>query len=78
MHEALFVLWEPLGTKGSAGGKTSRSHMEIVQWSGSWTAVWINTSLFDVMGMTKLNTVFGGTGEFSEYCPKPWYIIYVA
>lgn len=53
-HEALFVLWEPPGTKGSAGGKTSRSHIEIVQWSGSWTAVWINTSLFDVVGTTKL------------------------
>lgn len=33
------LLGEPPGTKGSAGGKTCRSHIESALWSGSWTAV---------------------------------------
>lgn len=58
-HEALLALWEPLGTEGSAEGKASRSHSEIVPWSSSWMAAWINSSLFVEMGLTKLNTLFG-------------------
>lgn len=58
-REALSELWEPPGTEGSAEEKASRSHSEIVLWSSSWTAAWINSSLFDGMGLTKLNTAFG-------------------
>lgn len=70
-HEALFVLGELLRTEGSAEGKASSSHSEIVPWSSSWTAAWINSSLFDGMGLTKLNTVLGRV-----FWVLPWAVAY--